>query len=39
MEYVEYLPGAIAAVAMTVRIVTFFTVEQRVRKNAAKAAA
>ena len=33
MEYIEFLPGAIAAVAMTVRIVTFFTVEQRVRKN------
>jgi hypothetical protein len=33
MEYIEFLPGAIAAVAMTVRIVTFFTVEQRARKN------
>jgi hypothetical protein len=38
MEYVEYLPGAIAAVAMTVRIVAFFTVEQRVRKSTANAA-
>jgi hypothetical protein len=29
VDYLGFLPGAIAAVAMTVRIVTFFTVEQR----------
>lgn len=29
MDYIEFLPGAIAAVAMTVRIVTFFTAGQR----------
>jgi hypothetical protein len=32
MEYVEYLPGAIAAVAMATRLVMFFGVEQRGRK-------
>jgi hypothetical protein len=33
MEYIEFLPGAIAAVAMMVRLVSFFTVEQRLRKD------
>jgi hypothetical protein len=35
MEYVEFLPGAIAAVAMTVRIVSFFTVERKGSRSAA----
>jgi hypothetical protein len=38
MEYVEYLPGAIAAVAMLVRLVSFFGFEQRARKQRANAA-
>jgi hypothetical protein len=33
MEYIEFLPGAIAAVAMIVRLLTFFTIEQRPRKG------
>ena len=32
MEYVEYLPGAIAAAAMTARLVIFFGFEKRARK-------
>jgi hypothetical protein len=32
MEYIEYLPGAIAAVAMAARLVMFFGVEKRARK-------
>jgi hypothetical protein len=38
MDYVEYLPGAIAAVAMVVRLVTFFGFEQRARKPRTNAA-
>jgi hypothetical protein len=32
VEYIEFLPGAIAAVAFTVRLVVFFRSEQRPRK-------
>lgn len=38
MEYIEYLPGAIAAVAMVVRLATFFGIEQRGRKSRSNAA-
>ena len=32
MEYVEYLPGAIAALAMAARLAIFFGIEKRARK-------
>jgi hypothetical protein len=32
VELIEYLPGALAAVAVTIRIVVFFTTENRPAK-------